>query len=82
MRGQLRSKRLKERKVKYHIRLKQRGAQHVYGENLVQKSQLKEGNLEVGSTRQNEDTLCNASGINEGTYVAKWREDIERLKGV
>ena len=35
------------------------------------KSQLKEGNLEVGSTCQNEDTLCNTSGINEGTYVAK-----------
>ena len=37
MRGQLRSERLKERKVKYHIRLKQREAQYVYGDNLVQK---------------------------------------------
>ena len=36
MRGQLRSETLKERKIKYHIRLKQRGAQHVYGDNLVQ----------------------------------------------
>ena len=49
---------------------------------LYRKSQLKKGNLEVASTCQNEDTLCNASGINEGTYVAKWRQDIERLKGV